>query len=253
MDAQTRPRQRPRYQKVSETLIEEIGAGTFPLGAMMPMELDLCDRFKVSRYTVREALRRLEDMGLVARRQGSGTIVQAAEARHGYVQSLNTLSELLQYPPDTRLKLRETETFKVDRTSARLLQCRPGVARFRLSGVRCPARTVEPIGWTDVYLRTEYAGVAALIGQRPGPVYSLIEQEYGEHVERVAVEMFPSIVPEHMAGPLAVAPGTSAMTIIRRYTGRGRKIFEVSVSVHPQDRFTYSITLKREWRPMGEG
>lgn len=253
MDAKTRPRSRPRYQKVAETLIEEIGGGAFPLGAMMPTELELCERFKVSRYTVREALRRLEEMGLVARRQGSGTVVQATEARHGYVQSLNSLAQLLQYPPDTRLRLLETETFKVDRATARLLQCRPGVTRVRLSGIRSPDRTGEPIGWTDVYLRSEYAGIAPLIGQRPGPVYSLVEQEYGEHVEQVAVEMFSSEVPDHMAGPLGVSPGTAAMTIIRRYTGRGRKVFEVSVSVHPQDRFTYSITLKREWRPFGEG
>jgi DNA-binding GntR family transcriptional regulator len=253
MDARTAPRSRPRYQKVAEALIDEIGGGTFPLGSMMPTELELCERFKVSRYTVREALRRLEEMGLVARRQGSGTMVQATETRHGYVQSLNTLSELLQYPPDTRLNLLETETLKVDRATARLLQCRPGVTRVRLSGVRCPDGTGEPIGWTDLYIRSEYAEVASLIGKRPGPAYSLIEDEFGEHVEQVAVEMFPSAVPEHMAGPLGVEPGTPSMTVIRRYTGRGKRIFEVSVSVHPQDRFTYSITLKREWRPMGEG
>lgn len=252
MHALTKPRTRPRYQKVAEALIDEIGAGAFPLGSMMPTELELCERFRVSRYTVREALRRLEEMGLVARRQGSGTLVQATEARHGYVQSLNTLSELLQYPPDTRLKLLETETLKVDRSTARLLQCRPGVTRVRMSGVRSPDRTGEPICWTDLYVRPEYAGVEPLIGKRPGPFYSLIEQEFGEHVEQVAVEMFPSAVPEHRAAPLGVEPGTPAMTIIRRYMGRGKRIFEVSVSVHPQDRFIYSIALKREWRPTGE-
>ena len=253
MDVRTRPRARPRYQKVAEALIDEIAAGKFPLGSMMPTELELCERFQVSRYTVREALRRLEDMGLVARRQGSGTLVQATETRHGYVQSLNTLSELLQYPPDTRLKLLDADTLKVDRATARLLQCRPGVTRFRISGVRRPDRSGEPICWTDVYLRQEYARVVSLIGKRPGPVYGLIESEFGEHVEQVAVEMFPSAVPEHMAGPLGVARDTPSMTVIRRYTGRGKRVFEVSVSVHPRDRFTYSIALKREWRPMGEG
>lgn len=253
MDVRTRPRARPRYQKLADALIGEIGAGKFPLGSMMPTELELCERFKVSRYTVREALRRLEEMGLVARRQGSGTLVQATEARHGYVQSLNTLSELLQYPPDTRLTLQETETLKVDRALARLLQCRVGATRIRLSGVRRPDRTNEAIGWTDVYIRSEYAGIASLIGKRPGPVYGLIEQEYGEHVEHVGVEMFAAAVPEHMAGHLGVAPGTPAMTVIRRYTGRSKRVFEVSVSVHPQDRFTYSISLKREWRPPGDG
>jgi len=252
MDVRTRPRSRPRYQRVAEALIDEVATGSFPVGSMMPTEMELCERFKVSRYTIREALRRLEEMGLVMRRQGSGTLVQAAQARHGYVQSLNTLSELLQYPPDTRLTVLETETMKVDRGLARLLHCRQGATRFRLSGVRRPDHSRDPIGWTDVYVRPEYSGIAAVIGKRPGPVYGLIEQEFGEHVEHVGVEMLPSAVPEKLAGPLGVPPGTPAMTIIRRYTGRGKRIFEVSVSIHPQDRFTYSIALKREWRPLGE-
>jgi DNA-binding GntR family transcriptional regulator len=64
--------------------------------------------------------------------------------------------------------------------------------------------------------------------------------------------MFASTVPEELAGPLEVEPETAAMTIIRRYTSRDNRLFEVSVSIHPEGRFTYDIELKREWRlPVG--
>jgi GntR family transcriptional regulator len=243
----------PRYQDVADALLAEIGAGTFAVGAMLPTELELCERFGVSRYTVREALRRLEAMGLVARRQGSGTVVQAAEPGEGYVQSLNTLSELLQYPPETRLHVTETEKIAVDKATARVLRCRVGAERVRVSGVRRIDASGKPICWTDIYLLPEYAGVAAVIGKESRPVYSLVEEEFGEKVAQVAVEMFASGVPEKLAAALAVAPGTPAMTIIRRYTGKGNRVYEVSISVHPEDRFTYSIALKREWRPLGDG
>ena len=85
------------------------------------------------------------------------------------------------------------------------------------------------------------------------PVYALVEQEFNEKIEHVSVEMFPSTVPEKLARPLDVEPGTAAMTIIRRYTGNGDRVFEVSVSVHPEHCFTYSIELQRSLRFAGKG
>jgi GntR family transcriptional regulator len=55
----------PRYLSISEELLSDIGAGKFPVGSMLPTELELCERFEVSRFTVREALRRLHEMGLL--------------------------------------------------------------------------------------------------------------------------------------------------------------------------------------------
>jgi DNA-binding FadR family transcriptional regulator len=47
-------------------------------GEKLPTERILAERIKVSRNTVREALTRWEGLGLVERRQGSGTYLKAA-------------------------------------------------------------------------------------------------------------------------------------------------------------------------------
>ena len=47
-------------------------------GEKLPTERILAERLKVSRNTVREALTRWEGLGLVERRQGSGTYLKAA-------------------------------------------------------------------------------------------------------------------------------------------------------------------------------
>ena len=47
-------------------------------GDKLPTERILADHLKVSRNTVREALTRWEGLGLVERRQGSGTYLKAA-------------------------------------------------------------------------------------------------------------------------------------------------------------------------------
>lgn len=71
-----RPRGRPLLADVVRTdLRRAILSGEFPLGMKLPNEEKLCDRFGVSRVTIREAVRGLIEDGYVSRRQGSGTYV----------------------------------------------------------------------------------------------------------------------------------------------------------------------------------
>ena len=64
-----------RYLQVARTLRKEIVDGVYPVGSQLPTEHELCERFAVSRYTVREALRRLRDDNLVSSRPRAGTMV----------------------------------------------------------------------------------------------------------------------------------------------------------------------------------
>jgi len=100
----------PRYLRISEELLSDIGAGKFPVGSMLPTELELCERFEVSRFTVREALRRLHGMGLLHRRRGSGTVVLSLEPQAAMVQALDSMSAMLQFPPETQIKVQKTES-----------------------------------------------------------------------------------------------------------------------------------------------
>ena len=55
---------------IAGMLAEEVHAGILEVGAMLPSERDLCDRFGVGRTTIREAVKRLEGMRLVELRKG---------------------------------------------------------------------------------------------------------------------------------------------------------------------------------------
>ncbi|HEX3593928.1 MAG TPA: GntR family transcriptional regulator [Polyangiaceae bacterium] len=60
--------------QVFEQLATEILTGHFAPGAQIPPERTLVTTFKVNRHVVREALKRLEQIGLVKVAQGGGTI-----------------------------------------------------------------------------------------------------------------------------------------------------------------------------------
>ncbi len=63
----SKPRSVPAYRVVSDHLRERIVGGDIPPGQALPIEADLSDHYGVHRSTVREALRQLEQDGLVQR------------------------------------------------------------------------------------------------------------------------------------------------------------------------------------------
>jgi GntR family transcriptional regulator len=67
----------PLYFQIAENLTEAIKNGTFAPGGRLDNELDLAERLGVSRPTVRQAVQRLVQQGLVVRRRGLGTVVVA--------------------------------------------------------------------------------------------------------------------------------------------------------------------------------
>ena len=60
---------------LTSELVDRIVRGDHPPGSTLPPEPVLCETFSVSRTVVREAMKVLQEKGLVRVRQGSGTVV----------------------------------------------------------------------------------------------------------------------------------------------------------------------------------
>ena len=70
----------PLYQVILANLKEEILNGTLPIGAQLPTEKELSERYQVSRITSKRALTELEQAGLIERVRGKGSFVKAQTA-----------------------------------------------------------------------------------------------------------------------------------------------------------------------------
>ena len=86
----------PRYAEILKALQNEIALGEHAVGTLLPSEASLCKRFGVSRFTVREALRRLQEDGLVSRVQGAGSRVLRDTPSGVFVQNYRSMSDLTQ-------------------------------------------------------------------------------------------------------------------------------------------------------------
>src|SRR5262249_55960729 len=78
----------PYYFQLAELLEQEIVGGRWQPGVRLPSEPGLCDRFGLSRTTVRQALSRLEQEGLIMRDKGRGTFVSDSKPRSWLIQTV---------------------------------------------------------------------------------------------------------------------------------------------------------------------
>ena len=70
------PARRRLHEDVADQLRDAILDGRFPAGSKLPPERELALEFRVNRTSVREAIKVLEGLGLVAVRQGDGATVR---------------------------------------------------------------------------------------------------------------------------------------------------------------------------------
>jgi GntR family transcriptional regulator len=65
----------PLYQQIKSLIMQSLQSGEWKPGELIPSEVELAYRFKVSQGTVRKAIDELSAENLVVRRQGKGTFV----------------------------------------------------------------------------------------------------------------------------------------------------------------------------------
>lgn len=234
----------PAYQVIVRELLSEIQEGRWAVGARLPTEAELCERFQVSRFTVRAALAQLEADGVVSRRARIGTVVTAASRQAGYTVSVGRLSELLAFLDSTLVRvLRRTEVI-ASPEQARELGCAAGERWLCIQAARTPEHSTVPISWTEYYLRPRFKAVVPQIGSKPGPVYALLAQRFGVSFDDIEQEIGAAELPADIAEVLDARPLMPALRVVHRFVSRAEGTLYCTVSLYPADRFRYAQKLR---------
>lgn len=234
-----------RYLQVARTLRKEIVDGVYPVGTQLPTEHELRERFGVSRYTVREALRRLRDDNLVSSRPRAGTMVVARDASNSYAQEVMSINDLLAFAAGARFAIDSNAMVTVDDDLAGHTGLSPGTQWLAVLGTREVDGDPVPICRTEYYVNRAFAAVGRLLHRHDGPIFPLIEDLFGVSVVEVHQEIAAVSVSAALADRLKVDQGSAALEMRRTYTTSDGEIAQVTVNTHPSSRFRHSMTMRR--------
>lgn len=196
------------YEQIAQQLLQEIQQGAFGPTGKLPSEAELVARFAVSRVTIRLALGKLGDDGVVERKQGKGTYVAAQQVRHD-LDALRSFHEslLLQgLNPSMRLL-----SHRLGSVPAELTELFEGGCA---SVERLHFVDDEPIAFAVSYLVGEVAGVD-WSAMAEVPLYSVLEQITGRPVARADIAIRAREADKVLAEHLGVRRGTALLVMER--------------------------------------
>ena len=240
---------KPLYQKIVETLQREILTGIYPVGTPLPSESTLVSRFAVSRHTVREALRMMRESGLVASRQGLGTIVRRPGESLGYVHQINTISDLFPVNVETRYLPVDGALVSLPDLTIVAPEVDLGRQWLRIRGVRNKPGHFMPFNELDVFVAARFAGIGRAIGVQSGPIYGMIEALYGESIGEVE-QIFGAFECNGEIGKsLGMQQGDIGIEVRRIFRlAQNGHIAMISFNRYLPSAFSFSMTL-RKMRP----
>ena len=246
-----RPERKTLTQLAQQELRQAITGGTFRPGSQLPTEAELCEMLGVSRTVVREALRVLEDDGLVVRRHGVGTFVR----NQPIIKNLNFnfgITEMIEsagLKPGTSFLAFHKET--ADQEKAGQLSVPLGTPLVTLERVR--TADGRPVVYSLDTLTEALFQKADFDPQHllTESIYNILQKSLGHMIEYGIARLIPVVAPPHVAEKLRLPPNALTLYIVQTDHSSGDEPLVYSCEYHLPDAFDFVVWRRGPTRLRG--
>lgn len=215
-------------------------------GDKLPPESELCARLGISRGSLREAMRALEEEALVVRKQGIGTFVALGR---NLIQSTLDVNEgvtemirgkgMVPGSRDTRV-----EEITARGRVARNLGVQEGSPVMSVRRIRTADGVA--VALTEDFLPRDFLPGEAFDEIDNLSLYNFIEKEMGIELSSSMVELEPLKAKKAMAEILGIKPGDLLMFLKQTDTDRDRRPILYSEEYFVSQRFEFVVLRKRK-------
>ncbi len=223
---------KPRYQQLKDSILEQISDGELRPGDRVPSENDLVVSMSVSRMTANRALRELTDEGYVERIAGRGTFVSDLRSQSHVREVQNIADEIASRGNRHSATVFLNEATTVHDELARALHVEPGTDIFHVQLVH--AENDTPVQFEDRYVLASFAPdcLAQDFSQQTPSAYltSITPLQEAEQVVRAELPDKP------IRERLKMAADEPVLVVIRRTWANGQPVTFARL-YHPGSRY----------------
>jgi len=219
---------------------QKMAAGNF-----LPSENELCQLLGISRGTLREAMRLLEEEGSVLRKQGVGTIISHHASPIQSTLDINEgNTEMIQgkgMKPGTRYA--RFEELPAHESVAKELRLEPGDSVMVLTRIRTADDT--PVAYTIDYLPTSIVTREMANTFQNQSLYQYLEDELGFQLTNSLLRLVPKKANKQIANVLEIKVGSPLMLLLQTDTGINQSPIVYSEEYFVGHRFEFVIMRRR--------
>ena len=234
----------PLYQQIKGLILQGLEAGEWRPGELIPSEMELAARFKVSQGTVRKAVDELAAENLLMRRQGKGTFVATHAEEQVQFRFLRLAPDHPDQSPDaSRREFLDCRRLRAPADVARVLQLKSGDMVVEVRRVLHFAG--QPVVLDDIWLPGHlFKGLTAdRLSQYQGPMYGLFESEFGVRMIRAEEKIRAVLADAAVASVLQVEVGSPLLSVERLSFTYGDQPVELRRGLYRTDRHYYRNEL----------
>lgn len=229
----------PLYRQVEEQLARQIAEGTYPPGALLPSDAELCKMFGVSRITVRHAVDKLVASNLVRRQQGVGSRVIGPDQA---VKTASLVGYIDDVHPHINFKLLSSDRRVPPASLATAMQVPPDTECACFINLNHVGS--EPLSYVESFFPDE---VARLLAEddftRHIPPSRLVEMRSGRSFSYATQTMGAVAAPQAIAALLGLPAGTPLIRMERVYFAVDGGVLEATAAHYHPQRYQFSIRL----------
>lgn len=242
-------RRRPLGDEVRDAILEElIASGATPAGARLPAEAALCERYGVSRVTVRAALRSLQDAGYITIRQGLGSMVMPQSA--AITSGIDRLCSFETYARAHGLAVGtaelEIEELPASGEVARRLRVEPGSPVLLVQRVKL--YDGHRIGWIVDYVPEGVLPFETIVDEFAGSVLDVLLAHRELDVEYADCDVVPVVLKGELARRLEVRPGSPALYLDELTCTRKGRVVNWSQAWLTPEHLRFCVRRRRQFR-----
>lgn len=232
----------PLYYQLFNVIKEKIDTGELRENDRLPSERELCDIYEISRFTVRQAIKELENRGYIYIVQGKGTFVSEEKLKQDLLKFYSFTEDMKKIGKKPSSKVLNFDIIRSPESIAKKMNLSLDEKVYVFTRLRLADD--EPMMFETTYL--PYSRFADLTKEKlqSSAMYDIFTKEYDISFSKAEEILQPVLIREAEAYILNCSVRTASM-MIERITYEGDTIIEYTKSISRGDKFKYRVTLEK--------